>query len=252
MGMVMRNHELFESVTEDRNSDVSVSVSIDAFELSGDLDPSVDLMGKQVMEYLLSSLLGFSLSSGPKPSVRFSPIVPTVGAVQTLIVFSTWSNGRSVDRRIVRVRCLSLWIFPEVDAWREVAEDRNSDVSVSVSIDAFEHSGDLDPSVDLIGEPVIEYLISSLLGLSLSSGPNPSVRFSPIIPTVGAVQTLIVFSTGSNGRSVDRRSKGLIPTLNYLLGEGVECTSNIAFSVASPLATLQPFRREDLYESNWY
>ncbi|OLY82131.1 hypothetical protein AYI68_g3754 [Smittium mucronatum] len=57
---------------------------------------------------------------------------------------------------------------PEVDAWREVAEDRNSDVSASIFVDAFELSGYLDPSVDLAGEPVMEDIVSSLLGLSLS------------------------------------------------------------------------------------
>ncbi|OLY83611.1 hypothetical protein AYI68_g2248 [Smittium mucronatum] len=51
----------------------------------------------------------------------------------------------------------------------------------------------------------MEELVSSLMGLSLNSGPNPPIRFSPVIPTVGAVQTLSVVSTGSNGRSVDRR-----------------------------------------------
>ncbi|OLY84701.1 hypothetical protein AYI68_g1126 [Smittium mucronatum] len=247
MGIVTRNHELVESgaypygfapevdvwreVVEDRDSEASTSVSMYALELSGDLDPSVDLAGEPVMEELVSSLLGLSLSSGPNPPVRFSPVIPTVVAVQTLSVFSTGSNGRSADR----------WM-----------EDRDSEASTSVSMYALELSGDLDPSVDLAGEPVMEELVSSLLGLSLSSGPNPPVRFSPVIPTVVAVQTLSVFSTGSNGRSADRWSKGVIPALKSLLGEGEEDASNSALGVASPLAVQQQFRSEDLYQSNWY
>ncbi|OLY84968.1 hypothetical protein AYI68_g856 [Smittium mucronatum] len=123
---------------------------------------------------------------------------------------------------------------PEVDAWRVVAEDRNSEALASISIEALELSGDLDPSVNLAGKPVMEDLVSSLLRLSLSSSTNPPVRFSPIIPTVGAVKTLSVVSTGSNGRSVDRWSKEAIPALRSLL------------------AIQQQFRSKDLYQSNWY
>ncbi|OLY81813.1 hypothetical protein AYI68_g4077, partial [Smittium mucronatum] len=141
---------------------------------------------------------------------------------------------------------------PEVDAWREVAEDRESDASASISIEALELSEDLDPSVNLAGEPVMEELVFSLMGLSLNSGPNPPVRFSPVIPTVGDVQTLSVVSTGSNRRSVDRRSKGVIPALKSLLGEGEENTSDSMLVVASPSAAQQQFRSEDLYQSNWY
>ncbi|OLY80429.1 hypothetical protein AYI68_g5476 [Smittium mucronatum] len=68
-----------------------------------------------------------------------------------------------------------------------------------------------------------------------SSGPNPPF-----------------FSTGRNGRSVDRRSKGVIPALRSLLGEGEECASNSVLGVASPLAVQQQFRSEDMYQSNWY
>ncbi|OLY79167.1 hypothetical protein AYI68_g6771 [Smittium mucronatum] len=141
---------------------------------------------------------------------------------------------------------------PEVDAWLDAAEDRDSEVSASISIEALELSGDLDPSADLAGKPVMEDILSSLLGLSLSSGPIPPVRFWPIIPTLGAVQTLSFVSTGSNGRSVDRRSKGAIPALSSLLGEGEESTSNRFLSVASPLAAQKQFRSEDVYQSNWY
>ncbi|OLY82343.1 hypothetical protein AYI68_g3535 [Smittium mucronatum] len=139
---------------------------------------------------------------------------------------------------------------PEVDAWREVAEDSDSEGSVSMK--ALELSGDLYPSVDLAGEPVMEELVSPLLELSLDPGPNPPVRFSPIIPTNGAVKTLSVVSTGSNGRSADRLSKGVIPALKSLPGEGKECASNSVLGVDSPLAVKQQFRSEDLYQSNWY
>ncbi|OLY85605.1 hypothetical protein AYI68_g199 [Smittium mucronatum] len=62
---------------------------------------------------------------------------------------------------------------PEADTWREASEDRDSYVSASISIDALELSEDLDPSVNLEGEPVMKDLLSSLLGLSLGSGSNP-------------------------------------------------------------------------------
>ncbi|OLY84987.1 hypothetical protein AYI68_g838 [Smittium mucronatum] len=102
------------------------------------------------------------------------------------------------------------------------------------------------PEVDLARELVMEVLASSLLGLSLNYGPNPPVRLSPIIPTVGAVQTLSVVSSGSNRRSVDRQSKGTINTLRSLLGEGAECASNSALSFDSPLAAQKQFRSEEL------
>ncbi|OLY81922.1 hypothetical protein AYI68_g3963 [Smittium mucronatum] len=126
------------------------------------------------------------------------------------------------------------------------------EASESISIEALELSGDLDPSVKLAGGPVMKDIVSSLLGLSLVSGPNPPVRFSPIVPTAWAVQTLSVVSTGSNGQSDDRRSKGAIPALKSHLGEGEGCASNSVLNVASPLAAQLQFRSEDLYQSNWY
>ncbi|OLY84700.1 hypothetical protein AYI68_g1128 [Smittium mucronatum] len=106
------------------------------------------------------------------------------------------------DHELVESGGYSNEFAPEFDVWRKVADDREN------------------PSVNLAGEPVMEELVSSLMGLSLNSGPNPPVRFSPVIPTVAAVQKLSVVSTGSNERSVDRRSKGVIPALKSLLGEG--------------------------------
>ncbi|OLY77831.1 hypothetical protein AYI68_g8139 [Smittium mucronatum] len=141
---------------------------------------------------------------------------------------------------------------PEVETWREVAEDRDSEASASISISALEISEDLGPSVNLAGEPIIEELVSSLLELSSNSDPNPPVRFSPVILTGGAVKTLSVVSTGSNRRSVDRRSKGVIPALKSLLSGGEGYTSDSIFDVAPPLAAQQQFRSEDLYQSNWY
>ncbi|OLY85797.1 hypothetical protein AYI68_g6 [Smittium mucronatum] len=124
------------------------------------------------------------------------------------------------DHELVESGGYSDEFSPEFDAWREAADDRDSEASALIYIETLELSEDLDPSLNLEGEPVMEELVSSLMGLSLNSGPNPPVRFSPVIPTVGAVQTLSVVSTGSNGRSVDRRSKGVIPALKSLLGEG--------------------------------
>ncbi|OLY79143.1 hypothetical protein AYI68_g6796, partial [Smittium mucronatum] len=62
---------------------------------------------------------------------------------------------------------------PDVDAWREVAEDRDSEASASISISALKISEDLDPSVNLAGEPMMEELVSSLLEPSLNFDPNP-------------------------------------------------------------------------------
>ncbi|OLY82223.1 hypothetical protein AYI68_g3662 [Smittium mucronatum] len=122
MGMVMRNHELVESVAypygfatevdawrevaEDRDSDVSASISIDAFELSG-----------------------YGLNPSPPRAM---------GMVMR-------------NHELVESVAYPYGFATEVDAWREVAEDRDSDVSASISIDAFELSGYLDPSVDLAG-----------------------------------------------------------------------------------------------------
>ncbi|OLY83501.1 hypothetical protein AYI68_g2353 [Smittium mucronatum] len=83
---------------------------------------------------------------------------------------------------------------PEVEIWRGVMEDRDN--SVSFSYKASELGDDLNTSANFAGETVIEDLVSSLLELSLSPGPNPPMRFWPIIPNMGAVQTLSVFSTG--------------------------------------------------------
>ncbi|OLY80327.1 hypothetical protein AYI68_g5580 [Smittium mucronatum] len=140
----------------------------------------------------------------------------------------------------------------KVESWIEVAEDGESDALASSSIEALVISGDLDPSVDLAGKPVLEDIVSSLLGLTLGSGHSPPVRFSTIIPAVGAVQTLIVVGTGSKGRSVDRRSKGEIPDLKSLKGEGTEWASHSALSFASTLTAQQQFRSDDLYLTNWY
>ncbi|OLY83118.1 hypothetical protein AYI68_g2750 [Smittium mucronatum] len=134
----------------------------------------------------------------------------------------------------------------EVSAWREVAEDRDRDVSAYISIETLELFEELDPSVNLAGEPVMEDILCSFLGLYLSFYPNHLVRFLPVIPTVGAVQTLSVFSTGSNRRSLDRWCKGAIPALRFLKGDVEKATSNSAPSAASPLAAQQIFRSEDL------
>ncbi|OLY82167.1 hypothetical protein AYI68_g3718 [Smittium mucronatum] len=96
----------------------------------------------------------------------------------------------------------------------------------------------------------MEFLLSSLLGLSLGSDPKPPVRLSPVISTVRAVQTLSVVSTGSKERGVDRRSKGLIPSISSLLGESEEYTCDSIIDVVSPLTAQQKFQGEDLYPSN--
>ncbi|OLY78804.1 hypothetical protein AYI68_g7140, partial [Smittium mucronatum] len=77
------------------------------------------------------------------------------------------------DHGLVQSGGYSYGFALEVDAWREVAEDRDSEASASISISALELSEDLEPSVNLAGEPIMEELVSSLLELSLNSDPNP-------------------------------------------------------------------------------
>ncbi|OLY80254.1 hypothetical protein AYI68_g5652 [Smittium mucronatum] len=156
------------------------------------------------------------------------------------------------NHELVESGAYPYWFAPEVEAWHEVTEDREGDISVQSSSEVFALGEDLDPSVNLAGEAVMEDLVSSLMGLSLSADPNSPVRLSPIIPTVGAVQKLSVVSTGSKRRSVDGWSKGVILAQRSLLGEGDRYTSNNVLSVASPSATQQQFRSEDLYQSNFY
>ncbi|OLY80387.1 hypothetical protein AYI68_g5516 [Smittium mucronatum] len=141
---------------------------------------------------------------------------------------------------------------PEVEVWREEATDKDSDISVSSSSEFSALGYDLDPSVNLAVEPVMEDILYSLLGFSLSANPNPPVKFSPIIPILGAEHTLSVVSTGSSRPNVDSRSKRIIPAPRSLPGEGDECVSNSVISVASSLATEQQFQSEDLCQSNWY
>ncbi|OLY80113.1 hypothetical protein AYI68_g5798 [Smittium mucronatum] len=73
-------------------------------------------------------------------------------------------------------------------------DDRASDTSVSISSEVPALGHDLESSVKFSVGPVMEDLVSSLLGLLLGSGPNPPVRLSPIILTVRAVKTLSVVS----------------------------------------------------------
>ncbi|OLY78020.1 hypothetical protein AYI68_g7939 [Smittium mucronatum] len=119
----------------------------------------------------------------------------------------------------------------------ESTEDGDSKASGLISIEALELSEDLDPSVNLEGEPVMEELVSSLLELSLNSYPSPPVRFLPIVTTEVAVKTLSVVSTGCNGS---------------LLGEREEYTSDSMFEIASSLAAQQQFRSKYLYQSSYY
>ncbi|OLY80889.1 hypothetical protein AYI68_g5008 [Smittium mucronatum] len=69
MCMIMRNNELVESSAYPYGEgDASASISIDALELSGDLDSSVDLAEEPVKNVLVFSLHGISLGFGPDPS----------------------------------------------------------------------------------------------------------------------------------------------------------------------------------------
>ncbi|OLY81707.1 hypothetical protein AYI68_g4186 [Smittium mucronatum] len=119
-------------------------------------------------------------------------------------------------------------------AWRWLAEDRDCCILVSRSFEVLAIGDELVPLVSLTGEKVMEYLLSSFLGLSSSYGFNTPVRLSSIIPTIGL------------------RSKRVIYGLKYLLAEEDECISNDTLGVASTLATQKQFRSEDLFQSNWY
>ncbi|OLY82661.1 hypothetical protein AYI68_g3215 [Smittium mucronatum] len=92
------------------------------------------------------------------------------------------------NHELIKSGAYPYWFAPKVETWREVDEDKDN------------------PSIYMAGGPVMEDFVSSLLELSLSSGPNPRARFSPVIPTAEALQTLSVVSAGSNGRSLDMRS----------------------------------------------
>ncbi|OLY81760.1 hypothetical protein AYI68_g4131 [Smittium mucronatum] len=119
---------------------------------------------------------------------------------------------------------------PGVDAWLEIAEDSDSNVSASISIKALDLSEELDPS------------------LSSNPSPPPPDKILVYYFYRWGCTTLSVFSTGSNGKIIDRRSKGEIPALNSLLDESAECASNNAIQIVSSLATLQQFRIENLYQ----
>ncbi|OLY82710.1 hypothetical protein AYI68_g3161 [Smittium mucronatum] len=116
------------------------------------------------------------------------------------------------DHELVESGAYPYGFVPEVDAWREVAENRDT------------------------GEPVMEDIVSSLLGLSLNSDPSPHGK------------ALAYYSY----RGGYRWSKGVIPALKSLLSEGERDTSNSMSNVASPLAAQQQSRSKDLYQSNWY
>ncbi|OLY79842.1 hypothetical protein AYI68_g6078 [Smittium mucronatum] len=58
---------------------------------------------------------------------------------------------------------------PDVDAWREVAKYKDRDASASFSTEVPALGNDLDPLFNLVGKPVMEDFVSSLLGLSLNS-----------------------------------------------------------------------------------
>ncbi|OLY78548.1 hypothetical protein AYI68_g7295 [Smittium mucronatum] len=47
---------------------------------------------------------------------------------------------------------------PEMEVLRDVAKDNDGDVSKSISIETFNLSEDLDPSLDFTGEPVMRIL----------------------------------------------------------------------------------------------
>ncbi|OLY80357.1 hypothetical protein AYI68_g5550 [Smittium mucronatum] len=55
------------------------------------------------------------------------------------------------DHELVESGGYSYGFAPEVDAWREVVEDRDIEASASISISGLKLNGDLEPSVNLAG-----------------------------------------------------------------------------------------------------
>ncbi|OLY78772.1 hypothetical protein AYI68_g7172 [Smittium mucronatum] len=126
---------------------------------------------------------------------------------------------------------------PEVDAWRDWWK-------IEMVI-----------LVNLGKEPVMEDLVASLLGLSLSSDPKPPLRFSHIIPTLEAVQTLNEVSSGSKGQSLDRLSKGAIYSLSFLLSKkrGEEARQKVLTKnkdIFKPSVTLADKRAYNLFNQD--
>ncbi|OLY77807.1 hypothetical protein AYI68_g8157 [Smittium mucronatum] len=83
-------------------------------------------------------------------------------------------------------------------------EDSHRDISVSISTEVIELGNDLDQSVNLAEETMIE----DLVGLS------------PVITTARAAKKFNFVSAGSNERSADKSIKGEMPVLRSLFGEG--------------------------------
>ncbi|OLY85596.1 hypothetical protein AYI68_g210 [Smittium mucronatum] len=77
------------------------------------------------------------------------------------------------NHELVKSVAYPYWFSPEVETWREETEDGDGDASASISIEFLE--------------------------LSVYSGPNPPVRFSPIISTVRAFQNLVLSVQGATG-----------------------------------------------------
>ncbi|OLY77855.1 hypothetical protein AYI68_g8109 [Smittium mucronatum] len=117
---------------------------------------------------------------------------------------------------------------PEVDYWRKVTEDRHTGISVSISAEVIELGDDLDQSVNLAGEKMIEDLVSWL---------------SPVIPTASAAQKINFVSAGSNEGSADKSIKGEMPALRSLFGEGSKWARNNAFSSITFICKIKVSKR---------
>ncbi|OLY83160.1 hypothetical protein AYI68_g2705 [Smittium mucronatum] len=96
------------------------------------------------------------------------------------------------------------------------------------------------------------YPVFYLIVLLLSSDPNPHVRFSPVIPTVGALQKNIFSVQGAIGLLMEIRSEGGIPAKNSLLDLGDISFSDNALSSTSQFPARQKFCGNDLLQSSWY
>ncbi|OLY79347.1 hypothetical protein AYI68_g6586, partial [Smittium mucronatum] len=77
------------------------------------------------------------------------------------------------DHELVDSDAYPYGFSPEVATWRGITDDRDSNTSVSYLSEVAALGDDLDPSVNLAGEPIMEDLVSSLLVLSLGADPKP-------------------------------------------------------------------------------
>ncbi|OLY81204.1 hypothetical protein AYI68_g4259 [Smittium mucronatum] len=91
---------------------------------------------------------------------------------------------------------------PGIDPCRDVVEDRDIYASVSISTELLALRDDLYSSINFSRESVKEDIVSSLLRLSLSFGPNPREDFQLLLLPCGLYNHLL-FSVQGATREVN-------------------------------------------------